>query len=298
MAEINLACSSSDKPIIYVSTGGIRNRPASETAQLFFKSGITNIELSGGEHQESVVPRLMELANSINFQIHNYFPPPKQPFVFNLASLCPDVLNQSLTHALSGMRLASKLGRPLYSFHAGFRIDPPASQLGKSFSALKLSSHKDAMGVFERSVLLLAEEGSRIGVDLLVENNVITHANLSKYKENPLLLTCADEIQWFFKKMPKNVSLLLDVAHLKVSSTTLGLSLGTQHKTLHPFIRGYHLSDNDGLVDSNLPITSDSWFWDSLKFDSEFFTIEVYGTDVDFLRQQVMLVEEKLKARR
>jgi sugar phosphate isomerase/epimerase len=296
MTVINHACWSADTPIIYVSTGGTRDMPASETAQLFFKSGIKNIELSGGEHQEAVARRLMELTNCMNFQVHNYFPPPQKPFVFNLASLCSDVLDQSLSHALNGMRLASELGRPLYSFHAGFRIDPPVSQLGKSFSALELAPYQDALDVFERSVLFLAEEGVRIGVDLLVENNVITHANLLKYKENPLLLTHVDEIQWFFEKMPGNVRLLLDVAHLKVSSTTLGLCLKSQHKALHPLIRGYHLSDNDGLVDSNLPITLDSWFWDTLKFDSEFFTIEVYGADADFLHQQVALVEGKLKS--
>ena len=45
---------------------------------------------------------------------------------------------------------------------------------------------------------------------------------------------------------------------------------------LKPYIEGYHLSDNDGLKDSNREFTKNSWFYNGLK-DVKYISIEVYS---------------------
>ena len=79
------------------------------------------------------------------------------------------------------------------------------------------------------------------------------------------MLTHPKEIIGFFKKCDKNVGLLLDVGHLKVSAKTYGFNLFKAHEILKPYIEGYHLSDNDGFRDSNKGFTKKSWFFNRLK---------------------------------
>jgi sugar phosphate isomerase/epimerase len=123
----------------------------------------------------------------------------------------------------------------------------------------------------------------------MVENNVITQSNFNRFGEDPLLLTCPDEIFAVMKEMPKNVGLLLDVAHLKVSANTLGFDLINGHEKLKPWIKGYHLSDNSGDVDSNEQVTPASWFWKYILRDLEFYTLEVYGaTDIELYAQYLL----------
>ena len=97
------------------------------------------------------------------------------------------------------------------------------------------------------------------------------------------------------KDMPLNVGLLLDVAHLKVSSNSLGFNLLEATKQIHPWIQGYHLSDNNGCSDSNQLLTSDSWFWKVLDKSKAYYVIEVYGVNTSELLNQYNLVYEKIK---
>ena len=130
---------------------------------------------------------------------------------------------------------------------------------------------------------------------LIIENNVLSNHNLKKFGEDPLLLTNPIEIVKFMKDMPLNVRILLDFAHLKVSSNSLGFDLLDATSEIQPWIQGYHLSDNDGSSDSNNVITSDSWFWKVLDKNKTYFTIEVYGVNTNELLNQYNFVFEKFK---
>ena len=59
---------------------------------------------------------------------------------------------------------------------------------------------------------------------------MITKKNLDLFKDNPLLLTNPKEIINFFKLLPKDIGLLLDVGHLKVSSKSENFDLKKQLK--------------------------------------------------------------------
>ena len=86
--------------MIYVSTGGY------ETACEFFESNISNCELSGGLFQENIKELLINLKSKGNIQLHNYFPPPKKPFVMNLASSDP-IINKITS--VKGLKLFTRV---------------------------------------------------------------------------------------------------------------------------------------------------------------------------------------------
>ena len=109
-----------------------KNQPAWKTCVDLYNHGINNIELSGGCYDADQLTNLKKFKNKINFQIHNYFPPPAEPFVFNLASLSPDIIKRSLDHVETALQFSLELDCQRYSFHAGFLIDPQVSELGRS----------------------------------------------------------------------------------------------------------------------------------------------------------------------
>ena len=106
--------------MIYLSTGGFSLSNGYETSKIFAKNNITNIELSGGTPNVEQLDKLLSLNSECNFQIHNYFPPPKEAFVFNLASEDELIFAKSFHHAHTAIDLAEKLGSKFYSFHAVF----------------------------------------------------------------------------------------------------------------------------------------------------------------------------------
>ena len=116
---------------VYISTGGFKKLDFLETARLFKESGINNIELSGGAHTGDVKKKLHLVNKFANIQLHNYFPPPKKPFVLNLASLDEKIFKRSNKHIIDSIKLCSMLGKRYYSFHAGFLCDIKPNELGK-----------------------------------------------------------------------------------------------------------------------------------------------------------------------
>jgi sugar phosphate isomerase/epimerase len=280
--------------MLYVSTGGLRLKSAQNSAIDFYNLGIPAVELSGGLYSETCVSDILSLPKAISMQVHNYFPPPSVPFVFNLASNDLNIAERSMDHVRSSMRLALVVDRPVYSFHAGFRINPRVAELGQSISRQDLCDRDTALKLFGERVLILAEEARREGVKLLVENNVLNKLNFKIFREDPLLLTHPDEIVKFMSEMPSNVRLLMDVAHLKVSARTLGFDPIEAHDKARPWIQAYHLSDNDGTADTNEIVTDVSWFWDVIKPGLDYYSLEIYRVPNAELASQYNYAKAKL----
>ena len=73
-----------------------------------------------------------------------------------------------------------------YSFHAGFYLDPKIQSLGKKFDRAKLYNKKNfSKNIFSKFKKKLAKFIKEKKVRLLIENNVITKSNITKYKTNP-----------------------------------------------------------------------------------------------------------------
>ena len=279
--------------MIYVSTGGFRNIKPAKIVQSFNDRYISNIELSSGLYFNNTLKELLKIKESSNFLVHNYFPPPRMPFVFNLGSLNKEVSEISFKHAKKAIDWSKQLGGSVYSFHAGFLLNPNVNELGKRIRKRKLFNRDESMHKFIENVNLLSEYAHKNKIELLIENNVLSYNNYKEFNDNPFLMADYDEAQYIMERSPQNVNLLMDFAHLKVSSKTLKLKPKIFFKLCSKWIKGYHLSDNDGLSDSNQKISDDSWFWDYINRDFNV-TIEVYSHDIEFLYSQYELVKNKL----
>ena len=281
--------------MIYVSTGGIREVPASARISEWYDNGISAVELSGGAYCESLLDDLLKWKGAIDFRVHNYFPPPKNPFVFNLASLDPSIADRSVAHARKAIEWAVRLDSPVYSFHAGYLLDPQPSELGRVIPRQAISDRRDGMDVFVDRVRDLADFAHGKGIELLIENNVISAANFSEFGTDPLLMTTPEDCTLIMEQAPSNVNLLVDVAHLKVSANTLEFDPVAMFDECSDWIKAYHLSDNNGTEDTNERIRPDSWFWSYLKTDLSYYSIEVYREPPNVLLQLQQLAVAKLE---
>ena len=98
-----------------------------------------------------------------------------------LASTDPDISRLSISHVRQAIRIASLVNRPIYSFHAGFRIDPKVRELGRQLDRHNLVARGLSLDLFGDRITTLAEEASHEGVTLLIENNVINKNNYESY---------------------------------------------------------------------------------------------------------------------
>jgi len=280
--------------MIYLSTGGFQKLTPQSVIKKYDKIGVKSIELSGGKYvQSQKIIKFLKEKHNINFALHNYFPVPKKKFVINLGSFEKKIFKKTFLNIKKSIDISSKLKSKYFGFHAGFLFDPNIKDLGKKFTDVSLKDRKKTINLFLARVNLLAKEEKKKNVKILIENNVITIENFKKFKQDPLLLTHPDEIIKFFKKCDKDVGLLLDVGHLKVSAKTLGFDLLKAHEMLKPYIKGYHLSDNNGLRDSNKEFTKKSWFYNKLKKNVKYISIEVYTKNIKKLKSLQDLIRKK-----
>lgn len=280
--------------MIYISTGGFGGRTADDVAAELATVGLKSIELSGGRYSESLLSDLQKLTPEVNFQVHNYFPPPADPFVLNLGSLDAEIGERSIEHVKQALRWCVALGSDRYSFHAGFLLDPKVNELGQRIPSRNLFDRDASIEVFISRVTQLAEIAEEAGIALMIENNVLSARNAQEFSENPLLMCDPQECQKVMGQLPASVGQLIDVAHLKVSANSLGFDPVEMFAACHDRITAYHLSDNNGLEDSNKQFADDAWFWPHLKADVGYYSVEVYGCTPEQLLQQSDLVRLKL----
>ena len=281
--------------MIYLSTGGFNSKLPCQTVKKFLNFGVNKIELSGGAYDPFTLSGLNEFIPEASFQVHNYFPPPKRHFVFNLASCNKDVCDLSFSHAKKSIRLAKSLGCNKYSFHAGFLLDPKVSELGRPIRFKKLFNREKALDIFLNNVSKLSSFAANLNINLSIENNVFSEDNSKIFDCDPFLMTGADECNYIISNTPENVGLLVDVAHLKVSANSLGFNPITFLKECGAYIDSYHLSDNNGKNDSNSLISEESWFWDYINPNLDYYSVEVYNDDMNLLVEQYNFVKEKIK---
>ena len=284
--------------MIYVSSAAIRRESLTLAVKELAEHGLLNIELTAGNAlSENWLEELLELKAKykLNYLCHNYFPVPKNPFVLNLASLDETTHTNSVQLAKRAIEVSKQLGGTKYAIHAGFRIDIPVSQIGKKIEKIDFYNEEKCWQKFTETVNALYAETD--GVELFIENNVLSKPNFESYEGvNPFYVT--DENSWNSLKsaVPKS-NLLLDVAHLKVSCNTLGLDFEKQLSSMAVQTNYIHLSDNDGLTDSNLPITENTMWLEQLKelnlSDNIVYTLEIYSK-VNQILEVRDLVEKKL----
>ena len=265
--------------MIYISTSCVKHNKIKDSVEELAENGFQNIELSGGtEYYENFENDLIVLKDKykLNYRCHNYFPPPKKPFVLNLASLNDETFQMSFDHLKNVVALSSRLGADKFAFHAGFFIDIKISEIGKKLSRDNLFDEKKSVDRFCGAYDIVKEQAKN--VSLFIENNVFSKTNAETYDgENPFMMTNFNEYKSLKEKIDFN--LLLDVAHLKVSAKTLGLNWESEFENMMSVSSYIHVSDNDSFHDLNSQLTKNSSLLSMLKQSdtkNKDFTLEIY----------------------
>ena len=112
--------------MIYVSSSCVKKHNIAGVIQHLAESVIRNIELSGGtDYYDSIEHDLTVLKQKYHLQYacHAYFPPPKIPFVVNLASCNDWIYQQSINHYIHCIEMLKRIDCKILSIHAGFLIE-------------------------------------------------------------------------------------------------------------------------------------------------------------------------------
>ena len=280
--------------MIYISTSCVKHTRIRNSVQELAENGFHNIELSGGtEYYESFENDLLELKDkySLNYRCHNYFPPPKKPFVINLASLNDEIFQMSFNHLEKVVALSNRLGADKFALHAGFFIDIRLSEIGKKLSRDNFFDKKRAVERFCNAYDVIKKQEKN--VSLFIENNVFSKTNAETYEgENPFMMTNFSEYKSLKEKI--NFNLLLDVAHLKVSSKTLGIDWKEEFENMMSASSYIHVSDNDGFHDLNNQLTKSSSLLSMLRqanTKNKDFTLEIYD-GMDAIKKSYKVLSE------
>lgn len=271
---------------IYFSSGAFGYRSSKKLIEQATTYNVDHIELSSGmTYSPDFLQPIREAKDPITWLVHNYFPPPKVPFVLNLASVDDEIRQQSIAMCQHAIDLCVEFGAPFYSVHSGFVLPLTPDDLGKPERQAEIArnlniNYEDAYSIFVETVRFINDYAKERGIQLLLENNVMSPLSIGS-SPNQLLMTQPNEFDRFFSDInDSNCGLLMDVAHLKVSANAHQFDCVQALKQATPHIRCLHLSDNDGIYDNNQPITASSWFLSSLPdFQDVPIVIEVYNLD-------------------
>jgi len=265
--------------MIYISTACVKHKKICDSVLELVRNGFRNIELSGGtELYDDFEDDLLQLKDryNLNYLCHNYFPPPKRPFVLNLASLNDDTFQASFDHLEKVISLSNRLGADKYAFHAGFFIDIRLNEIGKKLTRDNLFDDMEALERFCKAYRLIQKKTEN--VSLFIENNVFSDTNAKTYEgQNPFMMTNFNGYKYLKEKIDFN--LLFDVAHLKVSAQSLKLDWQEEFQNMMNESRYIHVSDNDGLHDLNNELLKSSELFHMLKDSNtknKDFTLEIY----------------------
>lgn len=292
---------------VFLSTGAFQTKSLRELLPHALNHGFRQIELSSGcEYEADLLGGPRErIQQGMDFLVHNYFPPPKEPFVLNLAIDDRETLERCRQHCRNSIDLCVELGSPIYSVHSGFarRFVPKLLGDPKAQSKMPPESfipYDIALSIFKESVLELREYAKGCGITFLIENNVVSPAN--ETRNNPVcLMTRADEIVDFMNEIGNDsFGLLLDVGHANVSCTTFKENRNIFLEKVAPYTKALHLSDNDGIFDQNLPVSKTSWFFEYLesflrRAPAETpVVLEAYRLDIPTMKEQWDLLQKTL----
>ena len=242
--------------MIYTSTSCLKNpKNVIHVLKEFEKAGFENVEL-GSVHQHFDVLDLKKFR--FNFLIHNYFPPPKVSFNFNLASQNNTIRKKSIRLAKQAIELCDKINSPLYTFHAGFTVYP--QELGKRFSRDNVVDRKKVVDTFLESLFEIIEFSKKYGIKIAMEPNVVQKFNLIDGKNELLLFADLKEINYLYKNVKRTeLGILLDLGHTAVTSHWLDFDKNEFVNFCKDKVFAVHVSNNNGIQDQHKSLTRKCW---------------------------------------
>lgn len=253
-------------PIFASTTFAPLGSRVTDVLGLMLEHGLHRIEL-GSTHcyEDGLLERLRR--TGVEYLLHNYFPPPVQPFVLNLASLDDAIRQRSVEHALASITFASRLDARLYTVHPGFLADPVSASRSKTNYDFLFGVGEPGAGDYERafekfvaSVQVLAEHARAMGVQVAIESEG------SVSKRQHLLFQAPEEFERFFGALPDPVvGINLNIGHLNLAANAFGFDrLGLIDRIAHR-VMAIEISHNEGAEDEHRPLVAGAWYWSIVR---------------------------------
>lgn len=249
--------------MIYSSTSCLKNpKNVIKVLDEYEKAEINQVEL-GSVHEYFDINELKKY--DFDFLVHNYFPPPKKPFNLNLASQNKEILKKSIELVKYAIDMCRKIESPLYTFHAGFTVDPP--KLGTPFPKKGFTEREISIKTYVESVEKILDFAQSNGVKVAMEPNVVQKFNLIDGKNQICLFAEIDEIKLLFNLIKNNkLGILLDLGHTAVTAHWLNFDKDEFVEKCKKRVFAIHVSNNNGLADQHKSLTEECWHISKLKF--------------------------------
>lgn len=246
--------------MIYVSSACIKKHNIAEIIHELAENDIRNIELSGGtDYYGNLISDLEQLKQIYNltYACHAYFPPPRIPFVVNLASCNDQIYQQSINHYEQCIEMLKRIECKVLSIHAGFLVEVATDEIGKKLNSRIVYDEDRAYDRFCTAYEYIAKLCSKNDISFYLENNVLSTENYREFDyHNYMMMT--DYASIMKMKNLLDFNLLLDLGHLHVSSITLGLDYTQECNKLKEYVKWIHISENNGVFDEHKPLKGNS----------------------------------------
>jgi len=278
--------------MIYASTNCLLHpKNIEKVLSKYQKGGIENVEL-GSIHSHFDTKILKKY--DFNFIIHNYFPPPKISFNFNLSSESKEIREKSVTLAKKAIDLCCEIESPIYTFHAGFTVDPP--KLGKPLPRININKRINAIVTYVEEVTKIIEYADSLGIKVAMEPNVVQKFNLINGKNELCLFAEYNEIEKLFVILKKtSLGLLVDLGHTSVTSHWLEFDRDEFVQKCSKQTYVIHVSNNNGLQDQHKSLTKNCWQLSKLKdFKDKPIILETMNLSVEKIKQNILLVKNTI----
>ena len=279
--------------MIYASTSCLRNpQNILRVLDEYEKAEIENVEL-GSVHNHFQTKKLREY--NFNFIAHGYFPPPKSPFNFNLASQKKIIREKSIKLVKNAVNVCADINAPIFTFHAGFTVDP--KKLGVKFSREGIVDRNTAIKTFIMSSHEVLDYAKSRGIKLAMELNVVQKFNLDNGENKLLLFADYDETKIFLKNFKKSeIGLLLDLGHTSVTSHWLKFDKDKFIEKIKKSVSVVHASNNNGLQDQHKQLTKNCWQTSQLKnFKNIPITLETMNLTTMQLKKNIKIAQDAIK---
>jgi sugar phosphate isomerase/epimerase len=281
---------------IFVSTSCLSSLyPYYQILDVYNNLGFNNVELGILKDPSVDVTKIIK-RHCFNYIVHHFFPPPKKPFIINLASQNKNILTKSVAQLKKSIDFCAEFNINLFSFHSGFRVDPDPHL---KFTVNNIPSYDISFDTFRSSLETLVAYAENNNVKIAIENNVISEYNFIN-GENKFLLMCElHEFERLFNEISSpNLGILLDLGHLKVTSNLLGFDKNVFIRKIQNKIFAVHVHDNNGKIDEHKCPSQGSWvvqtvgkFFEKNKFpvilESKCTTLHMVKKAVDVLSRNV-----------
>jgi sugar phosphate isomerase/epimerase len=231
--------------------------------KVYDRLGFSNIELGAGHKYSSDIKPVFGF--DFNYTVHVVFPPPKEPFMLNIAS-DTEIFQRTIKTAKETLDWSRKLD----AIYQGIHIGTAADFLADETTISPMISKEKQFSNMVEALSQICDKAEEVDVPIAVEN-------LPCYKDFITYFT-SEEVNRLLKEVgSKKLGLLMDLNHLQLTKEFYEFDMKKYIGTLLDKVLGFHVSearDGDG-----------HFFLDSTDYFSRF------GLSKSALKRRVVCLE-------